>query len=105
MREFPIAFAAALAACASPSTEPEIVQVEREPETCPHNYPCQPGTPWSYVICDAVCGEEGGYCEPYTPADELWCESHPGAVEDGVIVCDRWGNPQWLTKCKPYWIP
>jgi len=106
MREFLIlSTLATLAACASPSSEPEIVQIERDTETCPHNYPCRPGTPWSVVICDAVCGVEGGYCESYTPADERWCQTHRGAVEDGLIVCDRWGNPTWSTKCAPYWMP
>lgn len=105
MREFLILVSiVALGACTSPS-QSEVVQIERDTEVCPHNYPCSPGTPWSAVICDAVCGPEGGYCEPYTPGDELWCQTHRGMVENGLIMCDRWGNPTWQTLCKAYWVP
>lgn len=93
-------------ACTGSASSPtsDIARIDTG-DTCTKNYPCMPNTPWSVVICDAVCGEGGGYCEPYTPQEEEWCILHPGAVENGRIVCDRWGNPTWETHCLPYVIP
>jgi hypothetical protein len=96
----------ALVACTAPAPETiETAQQEGTWGACQRNYPCQPGTPWSVVICDAVCGEDGGYCEPYDWREEEWCWLHPGATDGGRIVCDRWGNPVSPTRCLPYVMP
>lgn len=96
----------ALAACnTSPPASDEIVQLDLGTETCPHNYPCLPASPWSVIACDAVCGADGGYCEPYSDAAEAWCAIHPGQAWHGVFPCDAQGNPAWQTKCLPYFQP
>ncbi len=68
---------------------------------CPVRYSCTPGTAWSEVICDAVCGVEGGYCMPYTEQEERFCWTHPAATD----FCDVEGNPIWPTWCLPYFQP
>lgn len=110
IRHLAVAIPLALGACAAPETT-ETVQLQTSGGrygSCPHAYPCQPGTPWSVVICDAVCsdnGGNGGYCEPYTWKEEEWCVLHPGTLDGGLVLCDQWGNPQWKTVCLPYVMP
>jgi hypothetical protein len=98
----------ALAACTGAAPD-DVETVQQESAgtwgDCPKHYPCQPGTPWSVVICDAVCGSDGGYCEPYTWIEEEWCALHPMAVENGLVICDRYGAPTRQTRCLPYVMP
>ena len=95
------------AACAAPPGAVETVQQETGGTwgACQRNYPCQPGTAWSVVICNAVCGSDGGYCDPYTWLDEQWCYRSPMAIENGRIICDQYGDPVWPTRCLPYVMP